>query len=189
MLRSPWRAGGPAGAWLAPLVALALASGADAREGEAGFGVDFSGRYQHVGGEAEERAVREAIERTISELGWLTRRFARERLREGARIPERIEIDVDREVVTIREEDREYSAPCGGVTTLHRPKAGRVEVQHELGPTQLSQIRSTDQGARRATYRLDDDGQRLVATVVTTSPHLPTALVYQLTYERAPARR
>jgi hypothetical protein len=170
-------------------VALVLASGAVAHDAEARFVADFSGRYHHVGGEAEERAVGQAVQRTLSELSWLTRRFARERMTHGARIPEFIEIAVDHDVVTIREDDLVYTAPSGGATTLHRPKAGRVEVHHDLGPTELSQTRSTAQGVRSATYRLEGDGRRLVASVVTTSPHLPTALVYHLTYERAPARR
>ncbi len=187
-MRSPWRAAGP-GAWLAPLVALVLASGAEANGAEARFVADFSGRYQHVGGEAEEQAVGQAVERTLSELSWLKRRLARERMKRGARIPEFIEIAVDHDVVTIREDDLVYTTQSGGVTTLHAPKAGRVEVHHDLGPTELSQTRSTAQGVRCATYRLEDDGQRLVASVVTTSPHLPAALVYHLTYERAPRRR
>lgn len=187
-MRSLWRAIG-SGAWLAPVVVLVLASGAQAHDAEARFDADFSGRYHHVGGEAEERAVREAVERTLSDLGWLTRRIARAPLTDGARISEHIEIEVDHDMVTIREDGREYAAPSGGVTTLHRAKTGRVDVHHEMGPRELSQIRATSRGLRSATYRLEDDGQRLVASVVTTSPHLPTALVYHLTYERAPARR
>jgi len=166
-----------------------LAGGVAARGEEARFAEDFSGRYRHVGGQAEERAVREAVERTLSELGWLKRPFARERLMDGSRIPEHIEIDVERDVVTIREDDHEYTAPSGGFTTLHPQKTGRIEVRHDLAPTQLSQTRTTPQGARHTAYRLEDDGRHLVAVVVTTSPHLPAPLAYRLTYERVPIRR
>jgi len=161
---------------------LFLTPGHAAAEPGAG---DLTGTWRHIGGKSEQRKLRAAIDDSVAEMTVLARGLARKRLVKGSRIPQQLRIEASEHLIAVRHDGRErLSSPPGHVTRTVSATGDEIELLHELRADSLVQYRTTRDGGRRTTYRVDSKRQRLMVEVVTSSHYLPSAVTYQLTYER-----
>ena len=145
----------------------------------------FDGAWKHVGGRTEKRDMRAAIDSSVDQMPAVLRGLARKRLRRGSKIPRRLTIATSPERIAIRDGKREaLASPPGQVTHTTSATGDDIELLHEHESGLLVQYRTTPDGGRRTTYRLDPSGRRLLVEVVTTSHYLPAPVRYELTYER-----
>jgi len=163
------------------LVLLLLGASASAQP----LGQAFEGDWRFVGGRAEKRNVRAAIDGSVADMTVVLRGLARDRLLEGSRIPKRVSIESNEREVAIRDGNRtRLASPPGRVTQTVSATGDHIELLYEIRDDALVQYRTTSQGGRRTTYRVDAEGQRLLVEVLTSSHYLPSPVAYRLTYER-----
>lgn len=163
------------------MVLLGTAAAAEYR----GAQDDFAGEWHFVGGKAEKRGMRAAIDASLADMSLVLRGLARARLVEGSRIPKRVIIESSAREIAIRDGRRvRLASPPGRVTETVSFTGDQIELLYEFRDDALVQYRTTPEGGRRTTYRLDPSGKRLFVDVFTSSHYLPSPVRYRLTYER-----
>lgn len=146
---------------------------------------DFVGEYQFVGGQKERDGIDAAIEVSVAEVNPVVRNLGRSRLKESNEVPASIEIELEGEVVTIRQAGEAHAVRVDGAKIKLKSKLGdKVRVGHSLAGGKLIQKIVGDGGERTNRYKLSSDGKRLTLGVEITSDHLPVPVEYSLTYER-----
>jgi hypothetical protein len=165
----------------AVLALLLLGTGASAEHDAR----DFSGNWRFVGGATEKREVRAAIDASVRDMSVVLRGLARNRLLKGSKIPKRVRIESSEREIAIRDGDRtRLASPPGRITQTVSSTGDHIELLYEVQGDTLVQYRTTSQGGRRSTYRMDSSGEHLLVEVVTSSHYLPSPVTYRLTYER-----
>ena len=143
----------------------------------------FPGRYAFSGGDAQRRALQNAIEAVVAEMSPVLRRMARRRLVQGNPIPDAIAIDVSGETVTIAFDDRRYTAVLGArAVSVVGIDGNRAELTHRVEGTRLTERFDVARGERWNLFHVRNDKLRL--TVIIESESLPADLVYELTFTR-----
>jgi hypothetical protein len=144
----------------------------------------FVGSYKFSGGDRERKAHDEAIEDVVSEMNFLVRSIARKRLREGTRIPSRVEISRKGNQLTLTFDGRVYSAPInGGAVEVETVTGDTVELRYRVSGKRIEQHFAGDDGGRVNVMILGDDGN-LKMKVRVFSSKLPKDLRFELTYSR-----
>ena len=141
----------------------------------------FVGAFAFVGGEAERKARDAAIEDVVSDMGLIAKPIARDKLRAGNEIAERLEITVDGDVVSVSFDGRPFVAALDGSKKRVTGILGdQLDYHVEIGGAHLRQVFTGDRGGRSNSIRRA--GGKVAIDVKVTSSRLPKPLQYRLTY-------
>jgi hypothetical protein len=144
----------------------------------------FVGNYHFAGGDRERAARDAAIDDVVEDMNFLVRGIARKRLKESNRIPERVSISRKDSKLTIRLDDRTYTAPInGGAVDVVGITGAEMKLRHRVISGRIEQIFEGKDGGRMNQLELDGEG-RLTIHVRVFSDRLPKDLRYKLTYGR-----
>ncbi|MEM1414139.1 MAG: hypothetical protein AAGH15_04530 [Myxococcota bacterium] len=158
------------------LLAL-LASPAAAQEG-------LAGTWQHAGGGQESAAREAAIEAATEELSRMIRSRARGRLAERTTPAPRLQITVAGDAVTITGPNGRLALTVGGPAVRVEGQNGSGQVRATRRGGNLVVTMRGDGGTQTTTYRLSEDGRRLVLQVEMRGERLSAPLRFRATYRR-----
>jgi hypothetical protein len=145
----------------------------------------FMGAFEFVGGERERAGVRAAIEHVISQMSFIAAPFARGPLRERNPVFPRVSIQLRGGQVVVAFPTVRFASAESGAETPGRTEFGEnVHISHRFEPDRMVEIIRADSGTRRNDFLLSPDGNTLTMRVNMSSPRLPTAIRYALTYRR-----
>ncbi len=143
----------------------------------------LSGRYEYVGDPDEDHAtIEESIEKAISNLGWLGRKIARNRLANHQELPSHIEISRLGDDLSVVMGTYSAVAPADGEKReLVGPNGRDAKLHYELAPKEIVQFFVFEHAQRKSTYAFNETDQ-LVMTVSMTSEKLASPIEYELVY-------
>jgi hypothetical protein len=145
----------------------------------------LEGTFVYSGPPQEEAARRAAIDRAIDSLFFAIRPIARWRLSEGTRIVPWVSFSFANGIVRTRgPEGLNLASPENGTPTNYTFRGERCRVTQVLRGGTLVQRYDADGGTGQNEWSLSPDGSVLRLKVTITSPRLPKAMVYFLTYKR-----
>ena len=146
----------------------------------------FAGVYLFAGGAREQEGIQAGIERAIDEMSFITRPFARSRLRNTNPAYGWVQVQFQGEhiVITLAGRSPINTLADGSPAPWTRPDGEQVQARQRFMGDRVVQSITAQDGSRRVEYQLDASGQRLTLDVTVTSPRLPAPLRYRLTYRR-----
>lgn len=147
----------------------------------------FEGHFVLAQPGRAEAAIREAVERSVDDLFFLVRPFARSRLERSTDPCPTLDIRLASGRVSIwceRDEDRFVSSPDGRPRTM--TFEGKELVLAQTVKSEVIRQRfESDEGERINHYRLEEGGRILRMDVELDSPRLPHPVSYAIRYRRA----
>lgn len=147
---------------------------------------ELRARFVFAGGDAERRALADAVAEATADLGIIRRFLARSYFRWRLRIPEIVDVHSSRGLVSVQLDERElYVAPIDGQPVRHGTDAHPVMVTHRWVDGSLVQTLQAEEGTRRRVYRFTPSGLQVEVTL--KSERLDGLLRYALTYRREAA--
>jgi hypothetical protein len=145
----------------------------------------FAGEYTFVGGQKERDGIDAAVETSVESLSPVIRGIGRKRLVESNQVPKLLKIAVTGDDVEILFDGDGYTAKLGDAPVQTKSSQGdKVKVSHRLRGNKLTESIEGGQGGRKNEFRLSSDGARLTVDVTVSSPQLPVAVEYRLTFKR-----
>jgi hypothetical protein len=147
---------------------------------------DFTGSYQHVGGDTEKEASRRAIRTATRGLFPGVRAIARRLLERKLPVAATHSIAVrDAEITIVGDDGVSRTAPDDGRWVTSNGTDGEsLEVRHYYRGRSLVQLIVSDRGARQSTYVFHPETGKLLVHVKVVSDELPRDIRYVLTYRR-----
>ncbi|MCX4247439.1 hypothetical protein [Paraliomyxa miuraensis] len=148
--------------------------------------VPFTGTFRFAGGEAQRQGVVDAVERAVQALLPIFHELARKRLSAANVIPQAVTLSMEGDDLVVVYGDLEpQRAPLdGSVRTWHNREGTKVNLKHERRGNTLVQTSWGGGGRRVMVWSFDDEGKRLRLHSTMSSPHLPVAIDYRLTFAR-----
>ena len=145
----------------------------------------LAGSYRYDGDSAEAKAtIRASIETAVSNLGWLGRKVAANRLSKHKELPDRVEISQKGADISVTMGPYSAVAPANGAQReLIGPNGRPSKLSYRVTATELQQFFVFENAKRKSTYRFNDKGQ-LVMSVKMTSERLAAPIEYELVYVR-----
>ncbi len=146
----------------------------------------FHGTYEYAGSADEQQARLDAIDATVDQMARFMRVFARKRIRGATPIPLTTEIRIDGDEITlVRTGETGLTTRHDGTPMLTTGDSDAPQtVTRALVGACIKHHAQQEKGSGSDLYCLSADGQTLTATVTIASDHLPTDIVYGLTYRR-----
>jgi len=143
----------------------------------------LAGTYRYVGDPDKDHAtIQKSIEAAVTSLGWLGRKIASSRLANHKQLPQRIEISLVGDDVSIKMGEYSAVAPAdGSERALVGPNGRDSKLHYELERERIVQWFVFEHAKRKSTYSFDPSGQ-LVMTVHMTSEKLASPIEYTLAY-------
>jgi hypothetical protein len=143
----------------------------------------LEGKYGYSGGEAERKALEDAVDDVVSEMNPFVREIARRRLLAANEIAQTLEVQVEGAHVTVAFDERSYTAELGGPAVKVTGVTGkRLSLTHRLKGDKLVQKFDGAGGGRTNVF--DNNDQRVRINVKVSSDQLPKPLSYRLTFKR-----
>lgn len=172
-----------------PILAAALMSlyaTAPARAGDAEEVARLDGSWVYAGDDDQRLARMDAIEATVQQMPALMRSFARKRIDRSTQIPETYVIDVDGELISIgkRGETGLETRWDGTASDIPGDESHRATLTRTFDGGKLRSHVQEPKGSGTDLFALSADGQTLTVTVTIASKHLPSDIVYDLTFRR-----
>ncbi len=145
----------------------------------------LAGSYRYAGDSEEAKAtIRASIETAVSNLGWLGRRVAANRLSNHKELPDRIQISQTGADISVIMGAYSAVAPANGAEReLIGPNGRPSKLSYRVTSAELQQYFVFEHAKRKSTYRFNDEGQ-LVMSVKMTSEKLAAPIEYELVYVR-----
>jgi hypothetical protein len=141
----------------------------------------FTGSFAYAGGAAERAARDAAIEAVVEEMNVFAQPIARNKLQEGNKIAERLDITMEGDAISVAFDGRPFVAELDGSKKRVTGITGdELDYHVEIGTSKLRQVFKGDQGGRSNAMRLR--GSKISIDVKVTSSRLPKPLEYRLTY-------
>lgn len=146
----------------------------------------FVGTYRCRLADGGEAAIREAVERVVSQMVFLTAGIARRRLIESNPPIPRITIAAHAEgmVIDYTARRRNTTTRLGVFTDNPAADGGRVQVKHEIVGDRIRESFRQGAGHGVTLLALSPDGNRLSLQMTISSRHLPDDVVFGMPYER-----
>ncbi len=172
------------------IVGLLTATAANTRAEPRSYPI--TGTYRYVGGDAETRAIEDAIDEAVDDMNVFIRGIARRRLREPNLPAERISIVATADEATVAPEDRpKVTAPVGKtpVEWTNPNNGNTLRVSYRVPtPRRLEQRLRGDRGLSVLSFDLQEDGSTLTITTRITADLLSKPLEFRTTYRRDESR-
>jgi len=167
-----------AGAATATLVVPSIARAADNEHIK-----PFLAGFRWVGGDAEREARDKAIEAVVSEMNFLTRGIARDKLKETNPIAAKLTFASSDTALTATMDARSYTAPLdGGNVKVKSITGDDMQMCFKIKKGAIDQIFAGDEKGRSNGFRHEEN--KIVMNVRVHASKLPKDLVYKVTYER-----
>ena len=147
----------------------------------------FTGTYVYAGGDEERAAVARAVDRTVEDMSFLTRGFARSALMERSAIRESYTVFFDeagRVAVLSPGELPEVSPADGTPVQVVNRLGDESELTQQFIDGVLVQRGRTADGGGSTAFELQPDGATLLVHRTMESSKLPQPVKYTLTYRR-----
>lgn len=150
---------------------------------------DFHGIYTYVPSDADRAQIQEGLDRSVADFNVLFRPVARHILEDAAKIPYRIDMQMESNQITLNHHRKgDVATVCG---PLNQEFVGSIrgDLKHTLRwkEARLQRLDQTDDGGREVMYRLSQDKKELIIRITMFSPRLQNPLVYSLRYARTPS--
>lgn len=142
----------------------------------------FTGAFKFAGGQGERDALEKAIDGVVSQMNLLARGIARGKLRDATAIPGSVSLTTSDASLTIVD-NLTYTGPLDGKPV--KVKAfddNEMELRYDVTTNSVTMRLRADGKSRTNKYVVD--GKKLRESVVITADQLPSALAYELTFER-----
>ena len=165
------------------LFALVIAGGIGASVARAAEGLAGSWKLASSNAEASQR--RAAIETSTQDLPSFMQSRARERLDERTTPAKDVRIVVAGDQVELTGRGQTLFLNVGGPAVPVESEGRRGNARATRRSGNLVITMEGDNGVRTTTYRLSEDGQRLVLDVHFTAQRLATPVRYRATYKRS----
>jgi hypothetical protein len=165
------------------LFALVVSGGVAAPTSRAQDGL--AGNWKLASSNAEASQRRTAIQTATQDLPSFMRSRARERLEERTTPPRELRIVAAGDQVELTSSGQPFHLTVGGPAVPVESEGRRGRAQATRRDGNLVVTLQGDNGERTTTYRLFDDGQRLVLDVDFTAQRLSTPVRYRVTYNRS----
>jgi hypothetical protein len=145
----------------------------------------IDGKYRFVGGEKEQKALEDAIEKVVQEMLFIKRPIARGRLKDRNKIAVAWSFaTAGGQIKSTAEGIMSWSSPENGAPADVKTSTGDdAKLTQKMSDNKLTQIFTTKEGKREDIFTLAADGT-LTLSVVLTSEQLPIPLQYTLTYKK-----
>jgi hypothetical protein len=141
----------------------------------------------YVGGDAERRAVLAAVEKAISDMGFLAKPIARQSLRQRAEVRDGYTLLFDG-LGTLQVVSAGFPVESGPLDgrpfTLETKYGDHSQVTQRFVEGVLLQTGQSGEGSGRTEFRLADEGATLLVHRVMESPQLTAPVDFTLTYRR-----
>ncbi len=145
----------------------------------------IAGAYKYVGGPAEVKALLSAIEPVVKKMSWVSRGIARSRLRKGNLPTQEMRILIDAGAIHIVRPGRPtVAAPADGRSQKWKSSDGVFDVTHAFKDGRLIQTIDGKNSHSTNEFVLAGDGVTLTVHTRITSPRLPGAVVFRMTYRK-----
>jgi hypothetical protein len=133
-----------------------------------------------------DKAIKDAIERSVSDFNFVTRPIARSRLRKTNPVIKRLAItQKDGTISIVADGAKPYTVTPGQPPTQWKRDDGELfNVSMTWQGHMLSNTFAAEDGTRVSRYTLSPDGATLTLEVTVASPQLKTPLRYQLMFKR-----
>ena len=143
----------------------------------------FLGAFRWVGGDAERDARDNAIEAVVSEMSFLARGIARDKLKETNPIAAKLSFEATEKALTAAMDSRSYTAPLDGTHVMVKGITGDdMKMCFKIRQGSIDQQFSSEDKGRDNGFRCADN--KVVMHVRVHAEKLPKDLIYKLTYER-----
>jgi hypothetical protein len=144
----------------------------------------YLGPFRHSGGDKDLKARDRAIEGVVSEMSFLVRKMARDRLTAANAIAQAIIFSRTATSLTIAMDARVFTGPLDGSKTKVTSSGDtEIDMSYVLSKDSLTQNFERDGRGRINTFTLDGD-KSLRLDVRVFADELPKDLVYKLSYVR-----
>jgi hypothetical protein len=140
------------------------------------------GDYRYSGGSTQKNAVTREIEETVGKMSVIARGIARTRLTKANKVPSRVEIANDGDLVTVEIDGKAYTAALGGKSVSVRDQGQRSRLRYQMRGESLYMILDGQDGDRTNVFTPRKDGMGVTMRVKMTSSKLPQAIGYSLSY-------
>lgn len=147
----------------------------------------FAGTYRFAGGDAEKRAVANAVEKAISGMSFLAKPLARQSLRQPAEIRDTYTLFFDglgNLRLTTPGFPAEFGPLDGKPFTVESKSGDKSQVSQSFVDGVLVQKGHTEEGSGVTEFRLADQGATLFVHRLMQSPQLTAPVDFTLTYRR-----
>ena len=146
----------------------------------------IEGKYRFVGGDAEKKALEDAIEKVVQEMNFIKRPIARGRLKDRNGIASSWQFTVaGGQIKAVAEGVMTWTTPESGAQADVKTSTGDdAKLSMKIVDNKLFQTFTTKEGKREAVFTLGADGATLKMDVTLTSSQLPMPLKYTLTYKK-----
>ena len=146
----------------------------------------IDGKYRFVGGDAEKKAVEEAIEKVVQEMLFIKRPIARGRLKDRNGVASSWQFaTAGGQIKSTAEGIMTWSSPDDGKPADVKTSTGDdAKLTQKFVDNKLLQTFTTKEGKREDIFTLAADGVTLKMEVILTSTQLPMPLKYTLTYKK-----
>ena len=144
----------------------------------------YLGPFRHSGGDKDLKARDRAIEGVVSEMSFLVRKMARDRLTAANAIASLLIFSRTSTELTIVMDDRSFTGPLDGTKTKVISSGDtEIDMNYVLSKNSLTQNFERDGRGRINTFTLEGD-KSLRMDVRVFADELPKDLVYKLSYVR-----
>ncbi len=145
----------------------------------------FAGRFEFVGGDAERKALKDAIDRAVASMFFAIRSTARGKLVEKTEIAPWFSFQFqDGRITSAAPGAPGVVSPESGAESPYKLNGETLRVSQRVQGGHLVQRFVSDDGARENEYVPNADGKNMLVQVTLTSPHLSRPLRYTLSYAR-----
>lgn len=140
------------------------------------------GDYHYSGGSTQKNSVKREIEETVGKMSVIARGIARSRLTKANKVPSRVEIANDGDLVTVEIDGKAYTAALGGKSVSVRDQGQRSRLRYQMRGDSLYMILDGEEGDRTNVFTPRKDGLGVTMRVKLSSSKLPQAIAYSLSY-------
>ena len=150
---------------------------------------DFQGTYTYVPSDVDKANIQEGLDRSVAGFNLLFRPVARHILEDAAKIPHRVDMQMEPKQITLTHYRKGDVATIRGPLNQEFVGSIRSDLKHMLRwqKSRLQRLDQTDDGGREVIYRLSQDKKELRIRIKMFSPRLQNPLVYSLRYTRNPS--
>jgi len=127
-----------------------------------------------------------AIEACTADMNFVIRPIARHKLTNVNPAYQKVALAISPQQVSVKLDDRNpiLMPGNGSEAPWTREDGDKFQVAAHVAGNQLTQTFRNDEGARTNVFRMSPDGHTLILSVTVTSPKIPKALTYTITFGR-----
>ena len=146
----------------------------------------IEGKYRYVGGDKEQKAAEEAIEKVVQQMAFIKRPIARSKLKTRTKKASAWTFTIAGGTIKSNAEGiMSWESPASGAAAATKTSQGDdCKLTQKLSGNRLTMLFVTEDGSRENDFTLADDGVTLTNAVTIKSTQLPDAIRFTETYKK-----